>query len=222
MVGRLTTRLSGARISTGRDSKQDYRTPADFMEAVTARFGPVTFDLAAHAENTQSPNYFAPCTGPEGPLPRDPRAFAIDALDHPWAHLSTSRFRRQGLRPGGEHGLLWLNCEWNDIPAWAAKCRDEGGCGANILLLTSAGVGASWFSDLIVSYADTYLLKPRLEFIPGEPHNRDCMLSHFVDPRVRSQGRYAVKGAPPAEFRSLEIWNWQTGETVHQWLRRVR
>ena len=47
----------GARISTGKDNKQDYATPADFMAAVTARFGPIAFDLAAHAGNT-SPNGF--------------------------------------------------------------------------------------------------------------------------------------------------------------------
>jgi hypothetical protein len=216
---KLLKKRRGARISTGRDSKQDYQSPSDFMEAVVGRFGPITFDLAAHAGNAQSPNYFAPCTGPDGPLPRDPRAFGIDAFDHPWAHLSTNRFRRMG-----EHGLLWLNCEWSDIASWAAKCRDEslceaGLCGANILLLTPAAVGSVWFSDLIVPYADTYLLRPRLEFIPGQSFNRDCMLSHFVDPRVRSQGRYAVRRAPSSEFRSLEIWNWKTDKTIHQWLR---
>jgi len=230
---KLLKKRRGARISTGRDSKQDYQSPGDFMEAVVGRFGPITFDLAAHAGNAQSPNYFAPCTGPDGPLPRDPRAFGIDAFDHPWAHLSTSRFRREGhgpeglrpegwvedpLRPDGEHGLLWLNCEFNDIASWAVKCRDEVSCGANILLLTPAAVGSAWFSDL-VPHADTYLLRPRLEFIPGQPFNRDCMLSHFVDPRVRSRGRYAVRRAPSAEFRLFEIWNWKTDETVHQWLR---
>ena len=98
----------GARISTGLNSKQDYPTPDEFMAAVVDRFGPITFDLAAHAENTQSPNYFAPCTGPEGPLPRDPKAFGIDAFDHPWAYLTHHRFRREGWP-----GLLWLNCPFN-------------------------------------------------------------------------------------------------------------
>ena len=105
-------------------------------------------------------------------------------------------------------------------PYGAGLCGTRSG-GANILLLTPAAVGAAWFSDLVAPYADTYLLRPRLSFIPGEPYNRDCMLSHFVDPRVRSSGRHAVRGAPPAEFRSLEIWNWMTGETLSQWLRKV-
>ncbi len=52
--------MGGPRISSGTDSKQDYQTPAAFMAAVTKRFGAPIFDLAAHAGNTQSPNYFAP------------------------------------------------------------------------------------------------------------------------------------------------------------------
>jgi len=52
------------------------RHPADFMAAVTARFVPITFDLAAHAGNAKSPNYFAPVTGPEGRCHATPRPSA--------------------------------------------------------------------------------------------------------------------------------------------------
>ena len=73
----------GARISTGKDNKQDYATPADFMAAVTARFGPIAFDLAAHASNAKSPNYFAPVTGRDGPLPFDPKRLRHGRLRPP-------------------------------------------------------------------------------------------------------------------------------------------
>jgi hypothetical protein len=212
---KTSTGAGGARVSSGTGSKQDYRTPADFMAAVVDRFGPISFDLAAHAENKQSPNYFAPCTGPEGPLPLDKAAFGTDAFDHPWGYLSTSRFRRDGFP-----GLLWLNCEFNDIPRWAKRCRDESCAGANILLLTPASVGANWFSDLIAPWADTYILKPRLEFIPGQVFPKDCMLSHFVRPDFRHTGPYSVKGTPDTG-RILEIWNWKKSQTVHQWHRDV-
>jgi hypothetical protein len=205
---------SGARISSGSDSKQDYKTQSDLMAAIVARFGPITFDLAALAANTQSPNYFAPCTGPEGPLPFDDEAYGIDAFDHPWAHLATNRFRREGYT-----GLLWLNCEFNDIPTWAARCRDEAKQGANILLLTPASVGANWFSDLIAPYADTYLLKPRLSFIPKQTYNKDCMISHFVVPKIRSYGPFKVVGAPEDDTRVLEIWNWKKNKIESQWTR---
>ena len=206
--------MGGARISSGSDSKQDYKTQADLMVAIMKRFGPITFDLAAHVANKQSPHYFAPCTGPEGPLPFDKDAFGIDAFDHPWAVLSTNHFRREGFM-----GLLWLNCEFNDIPTWAARCRDEAKLGANILLLTPASVGANWFSDLIAPYADTYLLKPRLSFIPKQTYNKDCMISHFVSPEVRSSGKFAVVGAPEGNVRSLEIWNWKKNQIEQQWTR---
>lgn len=204
---------SGARISTGPDSKQNYKTPGEFMEAVAKKFGPITFDLAATADNTQSPNYFAPVTGPDGPLPFDPKAFAMDAFDHPWSYLTSNRFRREGFK-----GLAWLNCEFGSIPEWACKCRDESQAGGNILLLTPAALGANWFSKYIAKHADVYLLKPRIPFIPGKPFNRDCMLSHFVGPKTRSTGPYTVEGTEGLEDKRLiAIWNWQTGETTMQW-----
>lgn len=52
--------MSGPRVTSGEDSKQDYATPADFMAAVEQRFGKVQFDLAAHRLNKQHERYFAP------------------------------------------------------------------------------------------------------------------------------------------------------------------
>lgn len=206
--------MGGARISSGSDSKQDYKTQSDLMAAITGRFGPITFDLAALAANAQSPNYFAPCTGPEGPLPFDPKAYGIDAFDHDWAKISTNTHRRDGFI-----GLSWLNCEFNDIATWAERCYREAQRGANILLLTPASVGANWFSELIAPYADTYLLKPRLSFIPKQTYNKDCMLSHFVSTEVRNTGKFAVVGAPEGNVRSLEIWNWKKNKIEQQWTR---
>jgi hypothetical protein len=112
----------GPRISTGADSKQDYRTPADFMAAVAKRFGPVTFDLAAHAGNAQHPLYFAPThfitsTGSKktGDLVEvrtknlDPSAAAFDSFAQDWRAAVTG-------------GLGWLNPEFGDIAPWAEKC----------------------------------------------------------------------------------------------------
>jgi hypothetical protein len=191
----------GARISTGTNNKQDYATPADFMAAVAKRFGPIAFDLAAHAGNAKSPNYFAPVTGPEGPLPRDPKAFGMDAFDHSWSHLSSNRFCNMGRK-----GLLWLNCEFNDIPRWTKRVMEESGKGANILSLTPASVGSVWFDTLVASYANVYLLRPRISFIPGEPYNKDCMLAHFVSPSDRDEG-----------FPFICTWDWKKDEITHLW-----
>lgn len=191
----------GARISTGKNNKQDYATPADFMAAVVKRFEPIAFDLAAHASNTKSPNYFAPATGPEGPLPWDPKAYAMDAFDHSWSKLSCNTFCSMGFK-----GLLWLNCEFNDIPRWITRVKEESEKGANILALTPASVGSVWFDTLVATSANVYLFKPRIAFIPGEPYNKDCMLSHFVSPSDRN-----------AMFPFICTWDWKQNKITHIW-----
>lgn len=149
-----------ARVSSGKDSKQDYATPPEFIQAVERKFGPIQFDLAAHAGNAKHARYFAPT--------EDPAAYAVDAFAHPWVDLSL-------LFPGGP---LWLNCEFNDTARWAARCSAEGRYGANIALLTPVAI-TNWFCDYIVGRADVYLLKGRLCFDGESPFPKDCMLSHF-------------------------------------------
>ena|SRR3990172_781253 len=51
------SKCTGAALARGK-SKQDYKTPADFMAAVRQRFGAPRFDLAASAKNTQCKRYF--------------------------------------------------------------------------------------------------------------------------------------------------------------------
>jgi hypothetical protein len=227
----------GARISTGKNNKQDYATPADFMAAVTKRFGPIAFDLAAHASNAKSPNYFAPVTGREGPLPFDSKAFGMDAFDHPWAKLSCETFfdphhevtvrseiptiRWTGPGPAVGYlslkketvsrpckGLLWLNCEFNDIPRWVTRVKEEAEKGADILSLTPASVGSVWFDDLVAPFANVYLLRPRISFIPGEPYNKDCMLAHFKDPRDLAEDEM---------FPFICTWDWKRDKITHLW-----
>ena len=200
--------LMGARVSSGPGSKQDYETPVKFMEAVVRHFGPLAFDLAARSCNAKSPHYFAPCTGPEGPLPVDPAAYAMDAFDHRWHELSKPDTWRD--YPPGRRGLLWLNCEFNDIPSWAERCRVESAMGAEILLLTPAAVGSNWFSELVAGYADVYLLKGRLSFIPGQPYNKDCMLSHY---RPRATLLWSEK----LENRKICVWDWKCDRILYEW-----
>ena len=227
----------GARISTGKGNKQDYATPADFMAAVTGRFGPIAFDLAAHANNAKSPNYFAPVTGREGPLPFDPQAFGMDAFDHSWAELSCKTFldphyeemvrlttpivtwtgphqavgylsQKEVKVSRSRKGRLWLNCEFNDIPRWVARVREEAEKGADILSLTPASVGSVWFDELVAPFANVYLLRPRISFIPGEPYNKDCMLAHFMDPRDVAEG---------GRFPFICTWDWKRDKITHLW-----
>jgi hypothetical protein len=209
----------GARISTGANSKQDYTTPDDFMEAVVHRFGPIAFDLAARADNARSPNYFAPVTGPEGPLPFDPKAHGMDTFDHSWAKVSCDdRFRRNELGMHGSKGLSWLNCEFDDIPKWSSRCRNEAILGANILLLTPAAVGSNWFIDNIAgprAQADVYLLKGRISFIPGKPYNKDCMLSHYYSNPGDREGILRNNDCRP--IRWMHVWDWKNDLILQSW-----
>ena len=52
--------MSGPRVTSGTESKQDYATPDQLIGIVAKRFGPISFDLAAHSGNKKHPRYFAP------------------------------------------------------------------------------------------------------------------------------------------------------------------
>lgn len=140
---------SGASFARGA-SKQDYRTPADFMAAVTARFGPISFDLAALAENTQHKNFFS---------------IRDNSLVQDWHKL---------------HGLLWLNPPFDNITPWAKKCAEERERGARIAFLVPASVGSNWFADYVFPNAFTWALTGRLCFDGIAPYPKDCQLSLFT------------------------------------------
>jgi hypothetical protein len=200
------------RLSTGNDSKQDYRTPANLMEAVYKRFGTIVFDLAAVAENAQHERYFAPDKlieisgkGKDKKVIEhphfDPQAYGHDAFKHSWADLSR---KLRAPVPDSYAGLLWLNCEFSDIATWSKRCKQEGRQGANILLLTPAAVGSNWFRDNIAGEAAVYILNGRPSFIEGGPgYNKDCMISWF--------GPYSARG--------MHLWQWKTNTLLTSWLR---
>jgi hypothetical protein len=52
--------MSGPRVTSGEDSRQDYGTPPNLLAAIERRFGRIEFDLAAHAANHKHDRYFAP------------------------------------------------------------------------------------------------------------------------------------------------------------------
>jgi hypothetical protein len=156
-----------ARISTGKNSKQDYQTPKQLIEVCEKRFGKLTLDLAARSYNKVCSNYIAPCTGPEGPLPLDKEAFRIDSFDHDWSLL----YKELG-------GTFWLNCEFGNIANWRKKCASEASRGANILLLIPYGTTTAFIKN-VLGVADVYMLVGRLQFIPGESFPKDCVVAHY-------------------------------------------
>jgi phage N-6-adenine-methyltransferase len=142
---------TGAALARGK-SKQDYGTPTDFLQAVTDRFGPLAWDLAATAYNRVAPHFIS----------EEENSFIKD-----W-HL---------LDPGK---LLWLNPPFDRIEPWACKCRAESLMGARILFLVPASVGSNWYANYIHGRALVLFLSPRLKFGGCEdPYPKDLMLAAF-------------------------------------------
>lgn len=143
---------NGAGFNRG-ESRQDFQTPAPFMSAVIDRFGPYSFDLAAHEENKQHASYFSE---------------ADDSLMQEWHKIP---------------GILWLNPPFSRIEPWAEKCAREADKGAQILFLTPASVGANWFKNFVHRQAYVLALNGRLSFDGIAPYPKDCILSSYNVPR---------------------------------------
>lgn len=131
-------------------SRQDYGTPPEFVSAVARRFGPITFDLAATAQNAISPLHYCP---------------QEDSLVQDWTRL---------------RGRLWLNPPFGNIGPWAAKCARSAGPGRTTLLLTPAAVGTEWFADHVYGHARVFAIRPRLTFVgAADPYPSDLILSVY-------------------------------------------
>jgi len=137
-------------VSSGAGSRQDYKTPDNFMRAVKQKFGTPGWDLAASSHNWQCHYYYDEIK---------------NSLVQDWASLET---------------LLWLNPPFNDIAPWAAKCASEVRRGAEILFLVPASVGSEWFAEHVYQKANVYLLRGRLSFDGKSPYPKDCLLAHYT------------------------------------------
>lgn len=126
---------------------------------------------------------------------RDSEAYALGAFFHSWADLSLK------FHTGSNPGILWLNCEFDDIEPWARRCRFEAEKGANILLLTPASVGSNWYRDLVAGHADVYELNGRLSFDGKNAYPKDCMLSHFYNGATLNK----------------HVWEWRKNKIWHSW-----
>ena len=136
-------------------SKQDYETPADFLDACAARFGALEVDLACRDDNRKAP------IGLSRPL--------HDSLMMPWGELYPD-------------AVMWLNPPFKDIEPWAAKCAEEALKlrRGRILLLTPAAIGANWYASHCYRKAKTIGLNGRLKFVGSvDYYPKDCMLNVF-------------------------------------------
>lgn len=131
-------------------SKQDYRTPPLFLDAVRRRFGITAFsiDLAADEANTVAPLFYSE---------------ADDALKQPWRTA--------------DRNWAWCNPPFANIAPWVEKAYRSTRSGARVLMLLPAGVGANWWRDWVDGKAFVLFLNGRITFV-GEtmPYPKDCVL----------------------------------------------
>jgi phage N-6-adenine-methyltransferase len=139
-----------AKVSSGKDSKQNYGTPWDFVLRVQKAWGIPHFDydLAADGQNAK------------GTVWIDKER---DSLAQDWSRL---------------RGKLWLNPPYADIAPWVEKCyRSTREPGRNIFVLIPASVGSNWYRDWVHTKCDVYFLNPRLKFDGATSlYPRDLML----------------------------------------------
>jgi phage N-6-adenine-methyltransferase len=143
---------TGPSVNRGR-SKQDYGTPWEFIHAVEKRFGPIVWDLAAHAGNAKHANFYSTVE---------------NTLIQPWAKAHPT-------------GNLWLNPEFSDIAPYAQKCALESASRHGfIFLLTPASIGTDWFASHVNRKALVLGLSPRMTFEgTTDPYPKDLSLSVF-------------------------------------------
>ena len=151
---------TGPTVKRGQ-SRGDYCTPPEFLDAVQDRFGYVMFDLAATREN-QVVGAGDPKGGPcyFGPDHEDPKK--RDSLKQDWSAL---------------RGVAWCNPPFDPLRPWLEKASEVSGRAGWTLLLCPASVSTEWFADLVHGRALVMPLRPRLTFVgETDPYPRDLVL----------------------------------------------
>lgn len=139
----------GATLNRGK-SKQDYRTPCEFLHAVKSRIQIDDFGMDLAADDTN-----AVC---EAFLTKEDNSLAYD-----W-HM---------VKPY----WCWCNPPYSDIQPWVEKAASESLQGAQIAMLVPASVGANWWKHHVHNRAHVLLLNGRITFVGAkDPYPKDCAL----------------------------------------------
>lgn len=147
-------------------SKQDYRTPPEFLQALKNKLGISEFmcDVAATKDNAVASRYFTE---------------EDNALEQYWGF--------------GEHGWVYCNPPFGDIKPWLAKAYSEvRNNQAKVAMLVPASVGANWWLAWVHEVAYVLFLNGRLTFV-GEttPYPKDCAVLLYA-PTFIGGGGYQI------------------------------
>lgn len=162
-------------------SSQDQGTDPAFLRAVERRFGPIVWDLAAHAGNTVcGDRYFGPGSH-----------WGEDSLERAWDWL-----------PGvPRDGLRWLNYEFSHPKLWMPKVAREAAHGINLAVLGPASVSTEWFAEYVEGHALVLPLRPRVPFTGVAPNPK----TGKVDP---IPGGVMLMVYGPNVVPGFETWRW--------------
>lgn len=180
-----------ARMTTGKDSKQDYKTPKELIAAAEARFGKISIDLAADHTNKVADLYLC---SPEDLFSHGEGLLGRDCLEADWVAF-------QAQFPG----MLWDNCPFNSIPDFSLKHKEEMKKGAESLLLIPDDATKAYMAN-VIGHADVYRLVGRIPFkidpVTGkkEVFPKDCCIAHY---------------RPGNDRPKYSFWDWRKNLIVH-------
>lgn len=155
-------------------SRQDYRTPLNFLKATRAFLGIENFswDLAADKTNRVCREYYSVKT---------------NALDRRWI----------------ASGWQWLNPPFADIAPWVEKAYRESRRGAQIVMLVPLGC-PNWWVEWVDGKALVVLLNGRLTFRGmTTPYPKDCALLVY-SPFIRAANYVVWSWNNPADYSRIE------------------
>ena len=176
-------------------SKQNYRTPTNFLDAVRAKFGIKQFsiDLAAEPDNAVCPDYYTK---------------EMDTLSDacPWNSFG---------------GWNWLNPEYANIGPYVEKAYRETlieEYESKNLLLLPAGVGSNWWRDWVHGKCKVHLLNGRLCFIHDWEHTIDPAslkpgrgpARFYTSPPIYPKDCVLLQYQPGCWVNDYQVWTWPT------------
>jgi hypothetical protein len=230
------------RTTSGDAGLQDGSTPAEFIAAVERRFGPISFDLAAHRTNKKHARYFAPKEftfkyDPEKPFPGGGREALLQRLE------------RQGALRGEAEIVVGAALESNKKGAWSVPNRDPRAVALDALAQPWApltGASKDWTRRgllwLNCEWADVapWATKCLVEAVAGAnivllthvaiaDWARNLIFGradvHLLSGRMSFDGKNVLpkdcmlSHFHPEQSGRLEVWDWRRQATVHDWCR---
>lgn len=227
--------MSGPRVTSGEDSKQDYETPDDLMASVEKRFGQVKFDLAAHRGNKKHARYFAPEVLIESfdPAKMNVELF-VESMVAKGANLEKVQNAMKSLE--GRKGLV--NVKNDDTEAYALNALKQDWALLSMKFKDGDAPGLLWlnceFGDVRTwaekcqaegkRGANIVLLTPAMV---GSNWYRDLIAGvsdvYHMNGRVSFDGRNVYpKDTMLSHFHGkssgrVHVWKWKENKVYHEW-----